>query len=141
MRGCVQKLEVWHNGLRKARDAMWIMEMAREKRNLSAVDIPHFAKAIRGIDAEIADAKALSFDEMRSRVGVRKSGNRRSERMWTATADGGPRRDFEVGDRDLPTLYRLPLRLPSAEKRRSDGREGRSVIFPPGAASVAKAAR
>ena len=41
--------------VKKAREAMGIME--RERRNPSSVDIPHSARAIRGIDAESSDAK------------------------------------------------------------------------------------
>ena len=73
--------------VKKTREAMGIMEMEREGRNPSAVDIPHSVKAMRGIDSERAEAKAISFDEMRSRVEVRKGGNRRSARAWTATAE------------------------------------------------------
>ena len=119
------------------------MEMERERRNPSAADIPHSVRIIRGIDAERAAAKALSFDEMRSYVRIRKGKRRRSARVWTAMAeeaDGSARFDFEVGDRDLPTFYRLLRRLPPAQKCRSDGYEALG-IFPPGAASGGRGAR
>ena len=64
--------------------------------------------------------------KMRSYVGFRKGGKRRSARVWTAMveeADGSARFDFEVGDRDLLTFHRLLSRLPAAEKYRSDGYE------------------
>ena len=100
------------------------MGMERERRNPSAVDIPHSVKAIRGIDAERAEASVISFDEMWAHVGVRKGENRRSVWVWTAAveeADGSLWFDFEVGERDLPAFHRLLRRLPPAEKYRSDG--------------------
>ena len=81
---------------------------------------------MRGIDAERAEAKVISFDEMRARVDVRNGENRRSVCARTAAveaADGSLCFDFEVGDLDLPTFHRLLRRLPSAERRRSDGYE------------------
>ena len=67
------------------------MGMERERRNPSAVDIPHSVKAIRGIDAERAEESVISFDEMRSYVGfararsaVRSARGRRRLRRRTA---------------------------------------------------------
>ena len=102
------------------------MGMERERRNPSAVDIPHSVKAIRGIDAERAEASVISFDEMWPYAGVRKGENRRSVWVWTAAveeADGSLRFDFDVGERDLPTFHRLLRRLPPAERYMSDGYE------------------
>ena len=100
------------------------MGMERERRNPSAVDIPHSVKAIRGIDSERAEASVIRFDEMRTCAGVRNGGNRRSVWVWTAAVeetDGSLWFDFEVGDRDLPTFHRLLRRLPPAQRYRSDG--------------------
>ena len=112
---------------------MAIMEMERERRNPSAADIPHSARKIRGIDAESPKTKAVSFDEMRSCVGVQKGEKRRSARVWMAMieeADGSLRFDFEVGGRDLPTFHRLLRRLPDAEKYRSDGYDVYGCLLP-----------
>ena len=100
------------------------MGMERERCNPSAADIPHSVKAIREIGSEREEASVISFDEMRARVGVRNGENRRSACARTAAeeeADGSLWFDFEVGERDLPTFHRLPRRLPSAERCRSDG--------------------
>ena len=100
------------------------MGMDRERRNPSAVDIPHSVKETRGIDADRAAASVISFDEMWAYVVVRKGKKRRSVWVWTAAveeADGSLWFDFEVGELDLLTFHRLLRRLPSAERYRSDG--------------------
>ena len=81
--------------VKKAQEAMTVMGMERERRNPSAADIPDLVKAMRGIDAERAEASVISFDEMRSYVGVRNGENRRSARVWTA-ADSESERGYET---------------------------------------------
>lgn len=85
---------------------MAIVGMGRERRNPSTADIPHSARAIRGIDAERAAENRISFDEMRSHAGVRKGKNRRSVWAWMATAeeaDGSLCRGRGAGLADVPS--------------------------------------
>ena len=78
----------------------WIMDAERSERKPAASGLPSSVRKIRGINADAPQAKTVSFDEMRTCLGVRRGENRQPAgglRGWTqrhgyvpsAAAEGG----------------------------------------------------